>query len=472
MTARASRWMEHRFAERVAPAERAPVAWAALYGFCLMAGYYILRSVREEMGVQSGLRKLPWLFTATWVTTLVANPLYAIWIGRVTRHSIIAGVNRFFALNVLAFLAGFALLPPRGDLVVARVFFVWLTVFVLFAVSAFWGLMVDLFTTSQGRRLFGLISAGSTAGAIAGSAATAVLARHVGPVWMLAPAALLLELAARCVGRIVRATPAPCESGTTPVPPAADGPPTPGASVVSLPYARSVAPHARAADLELRHGGAFAGMQRTLSSRYLLFIAAYILLYAITSTYAYSEQLRLVNAWVHDSGRRTALFARIDLFANVGAVLVQALLTAPLLATLGVGLSLLLMPLFTAGGFVALVAAPGLGVLFWFQALRRALDFAVAKPARELLFTVVPRVDKYKAKGFIDTFVYRSADAIGAWMYALLPLRDGAPHGLLTHVLPISAAWGAVCVWLGRRHLRTAGAKSARPQNLAAAVTN
>lgn len=404
--------------------ERSAALLAAAYGFCLFAGYYILRALREEMGVAAGgVRQLPWMFTATWVVTLVANPLLAALVGMMPRERFIPIVNRLFIVVLLLFVGGFRIANPAAKVWVSQLFFVWVTVFILFAVSVFWGLMADLFTSEQGKRLFGLIGAGGTAGAICGSAIVTVLATRLGPIGLMLPAAALLELGVQCLRALTaRASGRRLRGGS-----------------------------GRSVDAELARGGALGGALRTVQSPYLLAIAALVTLFAITSTFAYFEQARIFKERIPDSGARTAAFARIDLFANLLALLLQSLLTGRVLSWIGVGGALAVLPTISLAGFGALAFwSPSVALLSAFQVLRRAADFAIAKPAREVLFTVVRRDEKYKAKSFVDTLVYRSADVVGGWWYNALPQAESLPKLVLFCAAPIALAWGGLGLMLGR----------------------
>src|SRR4029450_9465602 len=185
------------------PGERSAALWSFGYFFTLLAGYYVLRPLRDQMGIAGGVKALPWMFTATFVTLLVAQPLYGALVSRVTRARFIPVVYHFFVAN----LALFWILLTAGvaTVTVARVFFVWVSVFNLFAVAVFWSFMADLFTSEQGKRLFGFIGAGGTAGALLGPAITIWLSVPLGPVNLMIAAAVFLELAVFCIYRLERA---------------------------------------------------------------------------------------------------------------------------------------------------------------------------------------------------------------------------------------------------------------------------
>jgi AAA family ATP:ADP antiporter len=404
----------------VRPNEVRALAWAGVYIFCVMCSYYVLRPIRDEMGVAGGVENLAWLFTATLAGMVLINPAFAALVGRLPRARFIAVAYRFFALNLLVFALLLLVASPRQNLWVGYTFFVWTSIFNLFVVSVFWSLMADVFDAEQGKRLFGFVAAGATVGAIAGSSATAWLARHVPALYLLLGSAVLLELAVFCVSRLSRLSDA----------------------LLHRPDGQHQAPIG---------GSAFAGLTNVARSPYLINIAAYILLFTVTSTYLYFQQADVARAHFADRGARTSFFAQVDLAVNVLTLVTQLLLTGPIMRRLGVAMTLTVLPALSALGFVALAAAPTVWVIVAFQVLRRAGNFALAKPSREVLFTVVPREDKYKAKNFIDTVVYRGGDQIGAWSYALLAWMTLGIRGVALVAVPLSLVWLVTALWLGRR---------------------
>jgi AAA family ATP:ADP antiporter len=306
---------------------------------------------------------------------------------------------------------------------IGRAFFIWASVYNLFVVSVFWQLNVDLFSPEQGKRLFGFIAAGATIGAISGSALTASLARKVPPTLLLLGAAILLEVAVFSVGRLAGLSPTLHRQ-----------------PVRGTEAAREDRPIG---------GGVLAGITHALRSPYLLGVSTFMLLFAITATFLYFQQAGIVTHSFPDRGAQTAFFATVDLVVNCLTLLVQLFFTGRIVILLGVGVALALLPALTMVGFGVLAFAPSLGTIAVFQVLRRAGDYAIARPTREVLFTVVPREDRYKTKGFIDTFVYRLGDQVGAWSVALLGGLESTTTALAA--IPIAATWLITGLWLGRR---------------------
>ncbi len=404
------------------PDEVRELAWSWLYIFSVFSSYYIIRPIRDEMGVASGVETLPWLFTGTLFGMLLVNPPFAALVARLPRARFISIAYRFFLANLLLFCLLLRMSTPEQNVWVGRIFFIWTSVFNLFVVSAFWALMVDVFDAGQGKRLFGVISAGATLGSILGSSLTATLVRHVGSTYLLLGSAVLLEIAVLSVRRLSR-----------------------------LSEALRLRPAARGVEAPIG-GNVLSGFTHAFRSGYLLNISIYMLLYSITSTFLYFEQAAIVNRSFGDRAARTAFFAQVDLLVNVLTLGAQLFLTQRLLRGLGVALTLTLLPALSTLGFATLGLAPTVAVIVVFQVLRRTGNFAVARPTREVLFTVIPREDKYKTKSFIDTVIYRSGDQLGAWSYALLSGLGLSLTGIALAAVPLSAAWLLNGFWLGREH--------------------
>jgi AAA family ATP:ADP antiporter len=417
--------------------ERRAVGLAFVFHFVVLASYYVLRPIRDEIGASGGLDGLAWLFTATLGAMLAANVAFSAVAARLSRRRFIPLAYRFFIVTLL----GFGLLLGTSAWV-DRAFYVWVSVFNLFVVSVFWGFMADLFSAEQGKRLFGLIAVGGTLGAILGGAVTASLVGHVGSATLLLIAAVLLELAAWCV----KLFPDPRHAGAS----RHTGP---------LGPLETLDPGLRRGDEkpgdekpEWPLGGTFwSGIAHVFRSPYLLGISAFMLLHSVTSTLVYFQQADVVGQAFATRADRTTFFAQLDIAVNVLTVVMQIFLTGRLLKWLGVGATLALLPLVSLGGFVAMALAPSLALLAAFQVARRAVNYAVSRPAREVLFTVLPREDKYKAKAFTDTFVYRAGDQVGAWTYPALRAMGLGLAGVSWVAVPLALAWCWLSLWLGRR---------------------
>lgn len=412
----------------IRPEEVRATLMACAYFFFALCSWFILRPIRDEMGVAGGVSNLPWLYTGTMAATLVANPLYSSLVVRFP-------VKRFIAIAyrvIMALVIGFFLLFqvwPQYDLWIGRAFFVTSSVFNLFITAIFWSFMADRFRSDQGKRLFAFIGVGGTVGAIVGSAVTAALAERVGRLALLLVAVALLEVAVQCV----RHFPATFRESEDP------------------------AREQRAEEERPIGGSAWANVTHVLRSPYLIGICGFMLLFTIGSTSLYFHQADLAGKAFQDRATRTAFLARMDLAVQSLTVFLQVFVTGRLLRAIGVAPTLAILPAVSVAGFAALGALPVLPVLVVFFVLRRALNFGLTNPTREVLFTVLPREDKYKAKSFIDTFVYRGGDQIGAWSYALLLGLGFSQSVIAWTVVPLSAAWLALALWLGRRQAARAG---------------
>lgn len=397
--------------------EAPAAAWSFVYFFCVLAAYYLLRPVRDALAISDGTGDLPWLFTGTFLAMLLAVPAFAWLAARYPRRLLLPLVYGFFILDLLLFWGWLA--SGRGEAIAAGAFFIWLSVFNLFVVSVFWSFMADIFSAAQGKRLFALIAAGGSAGAISGPGLAALLAGQLGVLGLLPLSASLLTAALGCI--------------------------------VVL---RRWAADQTEADRSRLGGGVWEGLRRITESRYLQGVALFILCYTALSTVLYFQQAELVSRLFDDDARRTQLFAAVDLATNVVTVGLQLFVTHHLIRRLGLGVALGSLPAISLLGFLVLGLVPVIAVLVVFQVLRRSANYAVARPAREALFSVLPRTDKYKAKNAIDTLVYRGGDALSGWAYTGLTGLGLGLTGMAFAVLPIATGWLLLSAWLGRAHTR------------------
>ncbi|MGH8705162.1 MAG: NTP/NDP exchange transporter [Burkholderiales bacterium] len=424
------RWISRAVAVR--PGEIRALCWSFAYFFCLLAGYYVLRPLRDEMGIAGGVRNLQWLFTATFFAMLAAVPLYGAVVARLPRRRFIPIVYHFFVANIAIF--WLLLTFDTGKEHVARVFFVWISVFNLFAVSVFWSFMADLFAADQGKRLFGFIAAGGSAGALAGPALTVSLSVPLGAVNLLILAALLLEAAVLCAQRLESAA-----ARTR--------------AEMATPEEKASAARAETGGLG---GGWLTGIAMLLRSRYLAGIALWVASLSVAGTFLYFQQANIVAAASDDPAVRTRIFAAIDLAVALLTIAVQCFATGRLITRFGVGAAAGFLPCVFAAGFAALALSPALAVVIAFQAVQRTANFAISNPAREVLFTVLAREEKYKAKNVIDTVVFRGADAVGGWLFAALRAAEFGLSAISLAALPLAAAWLALALALGRAQERRA----------------
>ena len=430
-----------RIGVRVSAEEVRALGWTWVYFYAVLASYYVIRPIRDEAGVAGGVDNLPWLWTGTLVAMAIANPAFAALVAKLPRVRFVSWTYRFFMLNLVVFFVLLQWSSGTQNIWTGRVFYVWTAVFNLFVPSVFWAFMSDLFTREQAKRLFGVISAAGTLGAMTGALLTAVLAERIPRMYLLFISVALLEVAVVSVRRLSR----------------------------KAEKLREV--HGAGSQEQVIGGGIFAGMKHALSSPYLLGICLYMLFFTFLSTVLYFQQAEIADRNFTDRAARTAFFAQVDLLTNVLAFVLQTFALGGLLRSLGVAVTLGILPAVSVGGFLALAAMPTAAIVIWFGALRRALNYAIARPTREVLFTVVPREDRYKAKSFIDTFVYRAGDQMAAWGYAAMGLGVAAVSWV---AVPLAGAWLLNGLWLGWRQDRMIGrsgdADAAQPLGTAAPV--
>jgi len=390
------------------PNELPALCWSFLYFFALLCGYYILRPIRDEMGIRGGVENLQWLFTATFVTMLCMVPLFGWLSSHFSRGRLLSVVYGFFIANTVLFYFLFA--SGTSPTIVARVFFVWLSVFNLFVVSVFWSFMTELYDNEQAKRLFGVIAAGGSAGAVIGPALTVTLAVPLGTTNLLWLSALFLSVALLCLHKLRQWA----------------------ANHTSMEQRLGNQPIG---------GGWMDGLKRVLRSPYLLGICLYVLLYTALATFLYFMQAGIVRDAFVSSDERTRVFAFIDFGTNALTVGLQLFVTGRIASRFGLSVTLAVVPLFLVVGFLVLGMAPLLATLMVVQILRRAGNYAIARPGREMLYTVLPVDDKYKSKNFIDTVVYRGGDALSGWLYAGLTAVGVGIVGIAWLAVPLSAIW-------------------------------
>ncbi len=403
--------------------ERDEVAATLLGGaafFLLFTGYFMLRPIRETMGIAGGVQNLKWLFTATFAATLLTLPLFGWLAARAPRNQVAIVTLLFFALNLVGFAAAMSWLPETKW--VARSFYVWISVFNLLAVSVVWSLLADLFEVNEAKRVFAVIAAGASAGGLVGPLLGFALVRVVGHAGLTVLVSAMLIATVAMLQLLKRTR----RSST-------------GRSLQGPPLSHAMG------------GSVFAGFALVLRSRFLMSIAVFVLLLASTTTFLYFDQARLVSLAYPDPESQTRVFASIDALVQLLAILTQLLFTGRLARTLGMVALLAGIPFLVAAGFAWLAIAPTFHVLAIVMIVRRAGEYAFIRPGREILFTLVPAEQKYKAKSFIDTVVYRGADALSGWVKAIIDglLLQPAITALAGAV--VALLWAATGVYASRQ---------------------
>lgn len=418
------------FVSRILGIERdelVAVAWSFVYFFCIMSAYFMLRSVRETMAIISGVQNIPWLFTGTFVLMMLATPVFGWVTSRFPRRVFLPWVYYFFVLNILIFFLVFTYAQEKNLslLWISRAFFVWLSVFNLFVVSVFWSFMADIYTKQQSRRLFGVITAGGSAGALVGPLLTSVLVVPIGFKNLLPISAVLLGFGVYCIYRLRH----------------------------WVRQRDQVDPSVSSADSEQPLGGAaWAGLKFVLEQRYFSAIAIALLCANFLGGALYIYMAQLVSITFEGADRQTQVFAFMDAAINALSFLGQLLIVKHSVQKLGIGWTLSLLPLLSIVGFVLLALSPTFAVIAAFQILRRSLTFGFSKPTSDMLYSVVSPEAKYKAKNFIDTTIYRGWDVVSSW--TVRAMSGLGLSGVSLVCVPISVIWMLIVLWIGGEYKR------------------
>jgi len=415
--------------------ELLPILMAALYFFFILTALMVLRPTRDALGMQRGIEEVRWLFMGTLVATLAVNPLFSLLVSRFRRLVFISATHAFFIVNLLLFCALLVFAPQAVGERTGQVFYVWMSVFNLFVTMVFWALMADRFSLEQSKRLFGIIAVGGTVGAVAGSSLAWALANVLGAPMLLIVASAFLLLATGAAWAVALLKPETRHATRD-----REDPP-------------AVAEHA------IIGGNAWEGMRAVFRSPYLLGIAAFVLILAVLVTFIYFTRLQMVAALGDDVNMQTGVFAQLDLATQVATLVLQLIVAGHIMKRFGVSVAMALLPMIVAIGFIGLAIIGSLVALVLLDATQRAVQRAIMRPARETLWTVVTREEKYKAKAFIDTFGYRAGDAVGAQTEGLLGRLGMGLYGLASVAVPLALVWAALGIWLGRQQARLARAQ-------------
>ncbi len=421
---------------QVEPGEGCALLWSFSYFFALLCSYYIIRPMRDEMGILGGVENLQWLFTGTFVVMTVAIPLFGWVSSRFPRRQFLPYVYLFFIAMLLIFyvlMSGQVVDGQNIPVYIARAFFIWASVFNLFVVSVFWSFMADLYSNAQARRLFGFIAAGGTAGALAGPAITALLVKQIGASNLLLVSAVFLLWAVVCISKLSNWSVSNATTGDKAL-----------ESHEETPVGGSI----------------WSGITMLVRSPYLLGICLLMLLFTTLATFLYFMQAQIIRDTFVDSAQRTAIFASIDLAVNALTLVVQLFITSRLIKWFGLAVTLAIIPVLLAAGFTLISISPVLAVLLAVQVIRRAGNYAVMRPAREMLYVVLSREQKYKAKNVIDTVVYRAGDAVSAWLYAGMRSAGMSLSSIAVIAVPLALLWAWIAFGLGRRQTKIAEEKA------------
>lgn len=407
---------------RLETREISAVAASFLFVFTLMTAYYILRPVRDAMSSDWSDAELSWLWTLNFFISTGAVLLYGVAVSRVDFKKLVPGIYIFFAGSFLFFyLATYWFDDTR---LIDKAFYVWVSFFALFHVSVFWSFMSDIYSSSQSKRLFGLIGAGASIGAVLGPIIPVFFSDLLGVYNLLVIAALMLFLVIPIIRFLDKTR-----------------------SVNSV----NINPQSDSSSIKAIGGDFFNGFVDLFSHRFLLGIGLFILLYTIMSTFVYFE---LKNVMVeYDRATRTQYWAMMDLVVNSLAIFTALFVTGRLATRCGLTVTLALVPVLLVFGWLAVAIAPGLGILIGLQIIRRAGNYAISRPGREMLFTAVPRETRFKTKPIIDIVVYRGGDVLASWAYTGLAQGVGLGLGSMALVAAIIALiWTLVAIFLGNNY--------------------
>ena len=410
------------------PHEYIAVAWSFAYFFCVLSSYYILRPVREAMAVGSGPDTIPYLFIGTFVAMLLVTPIFGWVASRFPRRVFLPWVYLFFIANILIFWVVFSQAVNSGNefIWLGRIFFVWLSVFNLFVVSVFWSFMADIYTREQGRRLFGVITAGGSIGALLGGAATSALVIPIGFQNLLPISAALLALGVLCIRQLRKWVVHEHQDEIT-----------------------------KTVESDKPLGGnPLAGITHLFSSKYFGGIALSSVIASLLGTALYMFAAQLVETAIPTADEQTQFFSNINVVTNALSLIGQMFVVKHVVVRFGIGVSLSLLPIISVAGFALLAFDPVLGVVAFLTVARRALGFAFSKPTTDMLYSVVTPEEKYKTKNFIDTAVYRGGDLVGTWSVKFMSALGITGTSIV--MLPFAIIWAIVALWLGRDYRRRA----------------
>lgn len=423
--------------------DEVPVVIASgFFFFCLLTALMVLRPAREALGMESGLDTVRWLFLGTAVFTLLVNPVFGYLVSHFKRFTFVATTYFFFAASLLVFYLFLTLAPESMGQISGRIFYVWYSVFNLFNTMVFWATMADTYKLEQSKRLYGTIAVGGTLGAIFGPWLTSVLAIPIGTANLLLVSVCFLFLGVFCAWLVFHFSTA--------------------AGFTSLSADNS---DNELDKNEIIGGSAWQGLRSALSSPYLLGISGYVLIIAIVGTFLYFTRLAMVAAVGDDTDLRTTMFAQIDLITQMTTLVLQLIVTGHIMRRLGVSIALAILPIVVIFGMIGLTVVGTLATLVIFEAIYRAIQRAVMRPARETLYTVVSKEEKYKAKAFIDTFVFRGGDVVGAWTEGLITRLGMGLFALAAITIPMAIVWAALGVWLGLQQSDKAGRQGSTQSN-------
>jgi len=414
----------------IEPKEVPAVVIAFCLFFCVFAGYFSVRPVRETIGTVLGKQRVADLFVITWIASLAIIPIYGYLVGKFRRSAFLPWI--YGGIAVALAVVGIVLKADEGNIASGQFFYVFISVLNLFIVSVFWSFLLELFTQQQSKRLFGIIAAGGTVGALVGPFITDMMVAKVGNSGILFFGAFMFVLTLFFQRALINIWSSSDVGATSSLDSGAAG----GGKV------RGDRPIG---------GNPFAGFVKVLTSPYLLGIALFVVFIATINTFLYFEQMRLVEAAFENTADRTRIFARVDWIVQTLTVFCQVFLTGRIASKLGLTTLLIIVPIVMIGGFLALAGTGTLMVLLMVFIARRVGEYAFVRPAREMLFSRVDNETKYKAKNVIDVPVYRGADALSAQVNTAITNAGSTPAHIAILGAGVAALWLVNGWLLGRK---------------------
>jgi ATP:ADP antiporter, AAA family len=409
---------------RVEPGEGRALILSFTYSFAVLAAYYVLRSVRDEIGVQLGKDQQAILYSVVFLFMLALVPLFGWIVSKFPRRQLVPVLHGFFISNLLAFWLLFHAGKPPTLLLSA--FYIWVSIFNVFIVSLFWSTMSEQWNSDQAKRLYGVISAGATAGVFCGPVLTSLLVGRIGQTNLMLVSAAFLALGI-AMAHILAPDPAA----------------VPKSAAHEAPTLSTI----------------LSGAVNVFRSPYLLHIAIVMFIINLVGTFFYLEQSRIIGAAGMTSVERTQFFAKMDIITATLQILAQIFLTGRVIERLGLGIAACALPVIAAAGLLLLSRYDTLGVVAGLVVAQRAIGYGISTPAMRVLYTVVPAEDKYKAQNFIDTVVFRGGDASGGWIYGPLAKHIGVSLSSMALVtIPLVGVWAWLVLRLGNDHAAKAAA--------------
>ncbi|MFK8114133.1 MAG: NTP/NDP exchange transporter [Rubripirellula sp.] len=422
---------EDKFVGEMSPQERSVLRHGGAWFFLILLSYYILRPIREQISTAYGIQNLSWLFSATFVAMLIAIPLYSVLVGRFHRKRLVPCIYAFFIANLGLFWVAMRFAPDAWQIWIARVLFIWISVFGLFIVSFFWSVVGDMLSTEQGRRIFGIIAGGGTIGGMLGSQVAARLVSKIGVANLM-----LIPFVSLAFGLLVYVS-------------------------LERSYSRLADDQVKLRSGKATGGNPFAGFTAVVRSKYLLAICFYGFFLATCGTTIYFQQSEIVKAAFESlpgsqaQEASTEYFANVNFYVSIVTLVMQFFVVGWLMRTVGLGWTLAVLPSAYILGIGALALSPEIAVLAVITVTGRSAEYGIANPAREVLFTAVNREERYKAKSFIDTVVRRGGDTMVGSLYR--GLRESAGFAMTTLswlVIPVAVVWTGLAIYIGRENAR------------------